>query len=57
MMTPQKQARMQACIQKLAALLYEEADKGKLIDLEGIEKTIRQQMLELVSPNRRLGEK
>jgi hypothetical protein len=62
MMTPQKQARMKACIQELAALLY--ADKSKLIDLEGIEKTVRQQMLELVSPNiaiflsnRRLGQK
>jgi hypothetical protein len=55
---------MKACIQELAALLYEEADKSKLIDLEGIEKTVRQQMLELVSPNiaiflsnRRLGQK
>jgi hypothetical protein len=64
MMTPQKQARIKACIQELAALLYEEADKSKLIDLEGIEKTVRQQMLELVSPNiaiflsnRRLGQK
>jgi hypothetical protein len=51
MMTPQKQERMKACIQELAALLYEEADKSKLIDLEGIEKTVRQQMLEHVSPN------
>ncbi len=31
-------------------LLYSEADKSQLIDLEGIEKTVRSQILELVSP-------
>jgi hypothetical protein len=49
-MNQEKQARLKACLQELATLLYEEADKSKLTDLEGIEKTVRSQILELVSP-------
>lgn len=49
-MNQDKQERLEACLQELATLLYEEADKGKLTDLEGIEKTVRSQILELVSP-------
>jgi hypothetical protein len=36
--------------QKLGALLYEEAEKSQITDLEGIEKTVRSRILELVSP-------
>ena len=50
-MTPDKQERNEACIQELATLLYEEADKSQLLNLEGIEKTVRRQILEHVSPN------
>ena len=50
-MTIDKQERIEACIQELAALLYEQADRSQLQDLEGIEKTVRQQVLEHVSPN------
>jgi hypothetical protein len=49
--TPDKQERIEACIQELAAILYEEADKSQILNLEGIEKTVRQQVLEHVSPN------
>jgi hypothetical protein len=49
-MNQEKQERIKACLQELSTLLYEEADKSKLIDLEGIEKTVRSQVLELVSP-------
>lgn len=49
-MTPEKQKRLQACLQELSAILYEEANPGELTDLETIEKTVRQQMLEHVSP-------
>jgi hypothetical protein len=49
-MNQDKQERLQACLEELATLLYEEADPGKLTDLEGIEKTVRSQILELVSP-------
>lgn len=49
-MNQDKQERLKACLQELAALLYSEADKGDLRELEGIEKTVRSQILELVSP-------
>ena len=49
-MTPEKQARLQACLKEVATLLYEQTDKSTLTDLESIEKTVRTQMLERVSP-------
>ena len=49
-MNTDKQERIEACIQELAALLYEEADKSQLRDLESIEKIVRRQILERVSP-------
>lgn len=49
-MKQDKQERLKACLEELATLLYEEADKSQLTDLEGIEKTVRSQILELVSP-------
>ena len=49
-MTPEKQERLRACLQELAALLYEETNPRELSDLESIEKTVRTQMLEHVSP-------
>lgn len=49
-MTPEKQARLQACLRELATLLYEQTDKSELTNLENIEKTVRTQMLEQVSP-------
>lgn len=51
MISPDKQERIEACIQELAAILYEHADQNQLSNLEGIEKTVRQQVLEHVSPN------
>lgn len=50
-MNPEKQERLNACQQELAALLYEQTNKSELTDLESIEKTVSQQMLELVNPN------
>lgn len=49
-MNQDKQERLKACLEELATLLYEEADKSQVTDLEGIEKTVRSQILELVSP-------
>ena len=49
-MNPEKQKRLQACLTELASLLYEETNQSELTDLESIEKTVRQQMLEHVSP-------
>lgn len=49
-MNEDKQERLKACLKELASLLYEKADKSQLVSLEGIEKTVRSQMLEHVSP-------
>lgn len=49
-MTPEKQKRLQACRQELSAIIYEEANPGELTDLETIEKTVRTQILEHISP-------
>ena len=49
-MTPEEQERLHACTQEIAEILYRNSDKAKLKTLEGIEQTVRQQMLEHVSP-------
>ena len=49
-MKPEQQKRLKACLRELAALLYEETDKSQLTDLESIEKTVRGQVIEHVSP-------
>ena len=49
-MTQEKQARLQACLQELASILYEETNPAQLNNLESIEKTVRSQILEQVSP-------
>lgn len=50
-MTPEDQERLQACTQEIAEILYRNSDKAVLKTLEGIERTVRQQMLEQVSPD------
>lgn len=49
-MTPEKQERIQACLRELATLLYEQTNPSELTDLESIEKIVRTQMLEHISP-------
>ncbi len=49
-MTPQEQERLQACITEIAQILYNNTPPEKITTLEGIEKTVRQQMMEQVSP-------
>lgn len=49
-MTPEEAQRLQACVQEMAAILYKDTPTEKLKTLEGIEKAVRQQMLEHVSP-------
>jgi len=41
--------RIKNCVIELAALLYEQAEKSQLTDLESIEKKVRSQVLESVS--------
>ena len=45
-MNQEKKERLKACLEELPTLL----DKSQITDLEGIEKTVRSQILELVSP-------
>lgn len=42
--------RLQACVQEIAAILYRNTPKESLTSLEGIEQSVRQHMLERVSP-------
>ncbi len=49
-MNSEKQEQLKACLKELATLLYEEAEKSELTDLESIEKTVRNQVLSYVSP-------
>jgi hypothetical protein len=49
-MTPQEQERLQACIIEIAQILYNNTPPEKITSLEDIEKAVRQQMIEQVSP-------
>ncbi|MGB3136581.1 MAG: hypothetical protein WBG38_19925 [Nodosilinea sp.] len=49
-MTPEDQTRLEACTAEIAEILYRNSDPEGLDSLEGIEHTVRQQMLEEVSP-------
>jgi len=50
-MIPEEAERIQACIQEIAAILYKNTPASELTSLENIEKSVRRQMLEYVSPN------
>ena len=49
-MTPEEVQRLQAAAQEIAAILYKNTPPEAVATLEGIEKTVRQQMLQHVSP-------
>lgn len=49
-MTPEEAQRLQVCAQEMAAILYKNTPTEELKTLEGIEKAVRQQMLQYVSP-------
>jgi len=49
-MTPEDQERLEACTAEIAEILYRNSNPEGLDSLEGIEHTVRQQMLEEVSP-------
>jgi hypothetical protein len=48
--TPKEKQRLQAAVKEIAAILYKNTPSDKLKTLEGIEKTVREQVLENVSP-------
>jgi hypothetical protein len=49
-MTPEETQRLQACLQEAGAILYRNTPARELKTLEGLEKAVRQQMLEQVGP-------
>ena len=49
-MTPVEAQRVQDCIQEIAGILYKNTPASELTSLESIEKSVRRQMLEQVSP-------
>ncbi|MEM7772450.1 MAG: hypothetical protein AAF327_18295 [Cyanobacteria bacterium P01_A01_bin.37] len=49
-MTPEDQKRLEACTAEIAEILYRNTDSVGLDSLDGIEQTVRQQMLAEVSP-------
>jgi hypothetical protein len=49
-MTPEDQERLEACTAEIAEILYRNSNSESLDSLESIEHTVRQQMLEQVSP-------
>lgn len=49
-MTPEETQRLKAAITEIASILYKNTSPEALENLEGIEKTVRSQMLSSVSP-------
>ena len=49
-MNPQEQERLQACVTEIAQILYKNTPAEQIATLEGIEKAVRQQVMEHVSP-------
>lgn len=49
-MTPEEKERLQAAGKEIAAILYKNTSPSELETLERIEKTVRAQILEHVSP-------
>lgn len=49
-MTPEEAQKLQDHIRGIAEILYRNTDSSDLVSMEAIEKTVRRQMLENVSP-------
>lgn len=49
-MRPEDIERLKACSQEIAEILYRNTPESELTNLDGIEKSVRHQMLEHVSP-------
>ena len=49
-MTPEELERLKACSQEIGEILYRNTPEHELTDLDAIEKRVRRQMLEHVSP-------
>ena len=49
-MTPSEQKELEACLQRVGEILYNNSNSDNLESLEAIETTVRAQVLEYVSP-------
>jgi hypothetical protein len=49
-MTPEELERLKTCSQEIAEILYRNTPEQELTELDGIEKSVRRQMLEHVGP-------
>jgi hypothetical protein len=49
-MTPEQEQELQAHVQKIAAILYQDTPPEELTSLEGIETSVRKHVLERISP-------
>ncbi len=49
-MTPSERLELKECLKRASEILYDNSDPKSLESLEGIEKTVREQVLENVSP-------
>lgn len=49
-MTPSEQQELEACLQRVGEILYNNSDSENLESLEAIETTVRAKVLEYVSP-------
>ena len=49
-MTPEEIERLKVCSQEIAEILYRNTPENELTDLDGIERSVRFQMLEHISP-------
>ncbi len=49
-MTPSEKLELEACLKRVGEILYNNSDTERLENLEDIETTVRQKVLEHVSP-------
>lgn len=49
-MTPSEKVRVRECVQELSEILYRNTSSDKCQTLEGIEKAVREHLLESVGP-------
>jgi len=49
-MTPSERQELEACLKRASEILYNNSDPESLKTFEGIEKTVREKVLEYVSP-------
>jgi uncharacterized hydantoinase/oxoprolinase family protein len=49
-MTPSECIELKECLRRVSEILYNESDSESLETLEDIEKTVREQVIEKVSP-------